>query len=168
MTHPVIYTPTTDISHFNDKYLLALQISENSENLTFKSFFNADAFHAIATSVLYTDRMILNNYFSDVDGVQINTINHPLPQNSTESIKKNTNFFIQGFLLSLWVTIGTMLVFGAFVALPVKERYCGVKTLQRCSGAPLWVSWLAQYTWDLRGILNCIQSTIAFSSGFFR
>ena len=48
-----------------------------------------------------------------------------------------------------------MLVFGAFVALPVKERFCGVKTLQRCSGAPVWLSWLAQYSWDL---INCIPA----------
>ena len=141
-----------DISHFNDKYLLALQISQTPSNIKFKSYFNGDAFHSIASSVLYTDRMVLNHYFSSLDGIGINTINHPLPANSTESMKKNTNFFIQGFLISLWVTVGMMLVFGAFVALPVKERFCGVKTLQRCSGAPVWLSWMAQYTWDLLGV----------------
>ena len=95
--------------------------------------------------------MILNHYFSEITGIGINTINHPLPPNSTEAMKKNTNFFIQGFLISLWVTVGIMLAFGAFVALPVKERCSGVKTLQRCSGAPVWLSWMAQYTWDLLG-----------------
>lgn len=52
-------------------------------------------------------------------------------------------------MVALWVAGGVGLTFGAFVGLPVKERFTGVKTLQACSGAPVWLSWLASYTWDL-------------------
>ena len=108
-----------DVATFNDKYLIALQVAEkssasgiisalllgNETTLQIKSFFNADAYHAIASGVLYADRVMLNQYFSGVDGIGINTHNHPLPANSSESLKKNTNFFIQGFIISLWVTV---------------------------------------------------------------
>ena len=46
-------------------------------------------------------------------------------------------------------------MFGSFSVLPVRERSTGVRTLQKCSGAPLWLTWLAEYVWD---VLNCIPS----------
>ena len=101
---------------------------------------------------MYADRVVLNQYFSGVDGIGIHTFNHPLPADASESMKKNTNFLIQGFLISLMVSTGISLVFGSYVNLPVKERQSGVKTLQRCSGAPVWLSWLAQYTWDMERV----------------
>ena len=59
-----------------------------------------------------------------------------------------------------------MIMFAAFATLPVRERSSGVRTLQKCSGAPLWLTWLAEYVWD---ILNCIPSLgiilIIFAAG---
>ena len=52
---------------------------------------------------------------------------------------------------------GVMNMFAAFSMLPVRERSSGVRTLQKCSGAPLWLTWMAEYVWD---ILNCIPSLI--------
>ena len=48
-------------------------------------------------------------------------------------------------------------MFSAFSMLPVRERETGVKTLQKCSGAPLWLTWLANYAWD---ILNAFPSLL--------
>jgi len=50
-----------------------------------------------------------------------------------------------------------MIMFAAFSMLPVRERSSGVRTLQKCSGAPLWLTWMAEYVWD---VLNCIPSLI--------
>ena len=46
-------------------------------------------------------------------------------------------------------------MYAAFTMLPVRERSLGVKTMQNCSGAPIWLMWLAQYVWDF---LNCLPS----------
>ena len=48
-------------------------------------------------------------------------------------------------------------MFSVFSMLPVRERENGVKTLQKCSGAPLWLTWLANYCWDL---LNALPSLL--------
>ena len=44
-------------------------------------------------------------------------------------------------------------MFAAFSMLPVRERSTGVRTLQKCSGAPLWLTWLAEYAWDFLNVL---------------
>ena len=48
-------------------------------------------------------------------------------------------------------------MFSVFSMLPVRERENGVKTLQKCSGAPLWLTWMANYCWDL---LNALPSLL--------
>ena len=48
-------------------------------------------------------------------------------------------------------------MFSVFSMLPVRERENGVKTLQKCSGAPLWLTWLANYCWDF---LNAFPSLL--------
>jgi len=48
-------------------------------------------------------------------------------------------------------------MFSVFSMLPVRERENGVKTLQKCSGSPLWLTWLANYCWDL---LNALPSLL--------
>jgi hypothetical protein len=55
-------------------------------------------------------------------------------------------------------------MFGAFGVLPVRERKNGVKTLQKCSGTPLWVLWLAEYFWD---IINCMPSILMIIGVFY-
>lgn len=64
---------------------------------------------------------------------------------------------MQGGIITFNLVIGIMIMFAAFGVLPVRERKFGVKTLQKCSGVPLWILWLAEYVWD---ILNCIPSII--------
>ena len=72
-----------------------------------------------------------------------------------QSISKGTSFAIQGSIIAFNVIIGIMVMYAAFTMLPVRERSLGVKTMQNCSGAPIWLMWLAQYVWDF---LNCLPS----------
>ena len=56
-------------------------------------------------------------------------------------------------MITFNLIIGVMVMFAAFSMLPVRERSTGVRTLQKCSGAPLWLTWLAEYVWDFLNVL---------------
>ena len=64
---------------------------------------------------------------------------------------------VQGAIISINAVFGVMFMFSVFSMLPVRERENGVKTLQKCSGAPLWLTWLANYCWDF---LNAFPSLL--------
>ena len=61
--------------------------------------------------------------------------------------------FFSGTVITFNLIIGVMVMFAAFSMLPVRERSTGVRTLQKCSGAPLWLTWLAEYAWDFLNVL---------------
>ena len=146
-------TIETEMGSVNDKYMLAVEVSQNTK-LKIHSWFNAQAYHSLASAVLYADRILLQSEFPDA---QISTANYPLPPNSTQRLRKNDNFNMQGGIITFNLIIGVMVMFSAFGVLPVRERKNGVKTLEYCSGAPIWLTWLAEYTWD---IINCIPPII--------
>ena len=150
------WIPTTiesQMGSFNDKYILAMEVS-NSSTLSVRAWFNAQAYHALPSAVLYADRILLQSNFPNA---RLSTSNYPLPPNSTQSLRKNSNFAMQGGIIVFNLIIGMMVMFSAFGVLPVRERKNGVKTLEYCSGAPVWLMWLAEYSWD---IINCIPSIV--------
>ena len=71
------------------------------------------------SSVLYSGRILAQHLFPSKN-VSIQTFNHPLPANATESLQKNTNFFVQGIILCIQTCTGACLIFGAFAELPIK------------------------------------------------
>ena len=58
-----------DTALFNEKYILALEASELSGNISVNSWFNHDAYHSVASSILYADRFLLFNLFSGLGKV---------------------------------------------------------------------------------------------------
>ena len=138
---------------FHDNYILAHNISKSHGKTIFHTWFNAQAYHALGQAVHYADRIFLKSKFPDA---RISTANFPLPPNSTQSLRKNSNFQMQGGIISFNLIIGVMIMFSAFGVLPVRERKNGVDTLQYCSGAPIWLMWLAEYVWDFINALPSI------------
>ncbi|CBY39653.1 unnamed protein product [Oikopleura dioica] len=134
---------------FNNRYIFGLE--KNSSRYT--GFFNAQAYHAAGTAVLYTDMIIASEV---LPGSTIETSIFPLPKhNSAPAEKKRINVSMQGAIIVFNTTFGIMIMFAAFAMLPVKERKVGVATLQRTSGASIYTLWLAEYCWD---ILNTLPS----------
>ena len=118
-----------------------------------RGIFNFIVVTLLGTAILYADRIFLKSKFPDAT---ISTSNFPLPPNSTQSLRKNSNFQMQGGIISFNLIIGVMIMFSAFGVLPVRERKNGVDTLQYCSGAPIWLMWLAEYVWDFINALPSI------------
>ena len=140
-----------DLYGFNDKYVIGMETGYKNPVTTLHTWFNGEALHAIASGVLYADRTLVELFFSG-SNISISASNFPLPATLSQSLEKNTSFAIQGSIISFNLIIGLMIMFSAFSMLPVRERATGVKTMQKCSGAPLWLCWMAEYLWDL---INC-------------
>ena len=62
-----------DNAAFDDEFILAFDVSfdETSARSKIKAMYNYDAFHSAPSSVLYADRVVMNHFFSDLDGVGI-------------------------------------------------------------------------------------------------
>ncbi|CBY31539.1 unnamed protein product [Oikopleura dioica] len=91
------------------------------------------------------------------ENLEIKAQNHPLPPDSGTSVSQDTSYAVQGYIVTFYCIIGMMIMYAQFSMLPCKEREQGVKVMQKCSGAPLWVTWAANYCWD---ILNALLPNI--------
>lgn len=159
-----------NLYEFNEKYVIGmetgLQVGYRGNMVKkFHTWFNGEAFHSVASGVLYTDKTLLETYFPGA-GLDISTKNFPLPATLAQSLEKNTSFTIQGSIIAFNLIIGLMIMYSAFSMLPVRERATGVKTMQKCSGAPLWLCWLAEYLWDLLNSLPPILITLIIFAAF--
>ena len=154
---------------FNEKYIIGMETGSNSifgnDVKTFHTWFNGEAYHSVASGVLYADRTLIETYFPDSD-LTISTKNFPLPATSAQSLEKNTSFTIQGSIIAFNLVIGMMIMYSAFAMLPVRERASGVKTMQKCSGAPLWLCWIAEFLWDLINSLPPLLITLIIFAAF--
>ena len=150
------WIPTTmqeDLYNFNEEHIIAMETGSPDMTNRFHTWFNGEAYHSLASAVLYTDRTLIQKFFSEStvelqDNISISARNSPLPATLAQSLEKNTSFTIQGNIISFNLVIGLMIMFSAFSMLPVRERETGVKTMQRCSGVPQSISWAAEYLWD--------------------
>src|SRR6218665_277047 len=130
------------------KYQIGATIEEEQDGmLNITGFFNNHAYHSIAISLSYLGNSLMQCFGNKE--YQIETINHPLPMNSS---KQNTNSAYSGesggLLFSFYVSIGLALLFGTFVVFLIKERKSGAKHSQLVSGVKLHNFWLATFLWD--------------------
>ena len=154
-----------DPYEFNQKYMIGMEtfartIRRDQPLFKFYSWFNGEAYHSVASSVHYASLTLAHAVFGDDSSVSISAHNHPLPATLAQQLEKNTSFTIQGSIIAFNLIIGIMIMFAAFTMLPVRERATGVKTMQKCSGAPLWLCWIADYLWDILNSLPPILVTL--------
>ncbi|CAG5090419.1 Oidioi.mRNA.OKI2018_I69.PAR.g12593.t1.cds [Oikopleura dioica] len=137
-------------SKFDNEYLMAFHL--NSTNKI--ALFNNEAYHTPGMAMHYMSLILLKQ---QNENLNINAQNHPLPPDSGTSVSQDTSFAVQGYIVTFYCIIGMMIMYAQFSLLPCKEREQGVKVMQKCSGAPLWVTWLANYCWD---ILNALLPNV--------
>jgi len=139
-----------ELSKFNNEYLVSFHLNASNKI----ALYNNEAYHTPATAMHYMSLILLKQ---QNENLEIKAQNHPLPPDSGTSVSQDTSYAVQGFIVTFYCIIGMMIMYAQFSMLPCKEREQGVKVMQKCSGAPLWVTWAANYCWD---ILNALLPNI--------
>jgi len=150
---------------YNRNYLIGATIESFGGNWSITGFFNNQSYHAIAIALSYLGNALMQ-CFGDKE-YQIETINHPLPRNSSEQIKdiadqKN----ISGFGFSFCLSFGLAFLSPTFLVFLIKERKSGVKHSQLVSGVTLYNFWLATFIWDCFNYLVLCVLIIIVILGF--
>ena len=150
---------------FNENYILAMDIATNGDTKNINTSYNGEAYHSIASAVLYSDRTLARVFFPD-SNLSIYTRNHPLPPTVEQSVGRNLSLSTQANIVVFNILIGLMVMYSAFTMLPVRERVSGVSTMLRCCGAPRWIYWISQYACDLLNALPSIVLVILVLAAF--
>jgi len=135
---------------------------EPNERLNITGFFNNQAYHTIAISLSYLGNSLMQ-CFGDKD-YQIETINHPLPKNSSTRASEAMST-INEFYFSYTMSLGLYFLFPTFLIFLIKERKSGAKHSQLVSGVRLHNFWLATFIWDfVNYLVPCILIIVVILS----
>ena len=153
-----------NIIKFNRKVPMAIEsvnqnqkvlLNQRNAGVFIKSWYNGEGYHTIPIAVQYADNMALQYYLGE--DFLLSGSNWPMPLNKLGSIRSSSDLNFQGMTITISLLVGIMMMCSTFTIAPVVERINGVRSLQHCSGSPIWMSWICQFTWDF---INSIPAFI--------
>jgi len=149
---------------FSQTNVISAQFNETGSDLKVIGFYNAEAFHSAATSVLYADQA----YIRFISGRKINLdiINSPLPRASNGRVDEEVFGAITGFFIAFNIVLGFSFLAASFIIFLVRERIDRAALLQRLAGVGSFVFWLSAYIWDfINFFIPCLLTLVIFAIG---
>ncbi|XP_028395322.1 ATP-binding cassette sub-family A member 3-like [Dendronephthya gigantea] len=150
------------LGSFNRHCFIAATFERRDDNVTAKSWFNDQAYHAVAVSLSAVDNAILKDV-SKNSSKQITVTNHPLPRTLKQKSDDLDNNAV-GLNVAFNLLFGMAFLASSFVVFVVQERTNGAKHVQFVSGVDPFSYWTASWAWDLINFtFPCICIIILFA-----
>ncbi len=122
-------------------------IKNSSQNIEITGHFNNQPFH-IPPLTLNLITNTLFKYYTNSTKSSINLINHPLPRDESDLLKKASGFGFNILFIALGFNFGFSFLIASFAMFLIKERASGAKHLQYLNGCNSYIFWLSTFFWD--------------------
>jgi len=122
-------------------------IKNSSQNIEITGHFNNQPFH-IAPLTLNLITNTLFKYYTNSSSSSINLINHPLPRDELDRLKKASGFGFKPLFISMGFNFGFSFLIASFAMFLIKERASGSKHLQYLNGCNSYIFWISAFVWD--------------------
>jgi len=122
-------------------------IKNSSQNVEITGHFNNQPFHILPLTLnLITNTLF--KFYTNSSTSSINLINHPLPRDESDKLRKASGFNLKILFISLGINFGFSFLISSFAIFLIKERVSGAKHLQYLNGCNSYIFWLSAFIWD--------------------
>jgi len=150
------------IGTYNNRYVIALDVSETADVIKATLLFNNQGYHAQAMSLNAFTNALLYQTFGFKHSAIVTT-NHPMPRTVADIVSDELTMGVQGFAIAVNLLFGMSFLSASFVLFLVREQAVKAKHCQFVSGVSAVTFWSATFVWDIINyIAPCILIIVAF------
>uniref|UniRef100_H2Z852 ABC transporter domain-containing protein n=1 Tax=Ciona savignyi TaxID=51511 RepID=H2Z852_CIOSA len=138
-------------------------VSATTNNTKAIAWFNNQAYHTPATTLVYMDQAYIR-MVAGMTNFTMQVVNYPLPRNSTNRVQEQLLGSLSGFLIAFNIVLGFSFLAASFAIFLVRERVDRSSLLQALAGVDPFCFWLSTFCWDfINFITPCLLTVIMFA-----